>query len=363
MNNLVRFPAIQVTQPIGTFYIGVIDSADLIEISFADVRRIEDREMERVVGIQRPLAEERVKELQQYVNTVDATFPTSIILAVEAKHAEYDPESKTLSLARNDEVAKIIDGQHRIAGLQSYHGPPFQLNVTVFVDMDMEEQALVFATINLKQTKVSKSLAYDLTEYFKSRSPQKTAHEIAKLLNSKKGSPFFQKIKILGRADDQRETITQAAFVDRLLRYLSTDTMGDRDKLKRGGTLEPTPEDERKLIFRNLFIEDRDAEIARIVWNFFEAVSRRWPRAWNEVDRGRILNRTTGLEALMRFLRVAYVESRAEGVMVETDQFEDILRRIGLDDDDFSPSQFAPGGSGPAELYRSLLEQSGLTGV
>ena len=54
---------------------------------------------------------------------------------------------------RDANGAKILDGQHRIAGLKEYRGDRFELNVTVFVDMDLEELAMLFATINLKQTK------------------------------------------------------------------------------------------------------------------------------------------------------------------------------------------------------------------
>jgi DGQHR domain-containing protein len=165
MSDYISFRCVPVTQPIGTFYIGTIDSQDLVDISYADVRRIEDRDIEKYLGIQRPLVPQRVKELKVYVRSLDAAFPTSIIIAIPSLYAEFDEETNLMTIIRSAEVAKIIDGQHRIAGLEGYEGKPFQLNVTVFIDMDIEDQAMVFATINLKQTKVSKSLAYDLYEY------------------------------------------------------------------------------------------------------------------------------------------------------------------------------------------------------
>ena len=58
----ITFHCIKVTQPIGTFYIGAIDAHDLHEIAFADVRRIEDRDVEKYLGIQRELNSPRVKE-------------------------------------------------------------------------------------------------------------------------------------------------------------------------------------------------------------------------------------------------------------------------------------------------------------
>ena len=355
----VTMRAIPVEQPIGKFFVGVMDSEDLIAISYADVRTMV-RDIESFAGIQRPLSTSRVKELQQYVTTVDATFPTSIILAIPEKHARYDPQQGVLRITRDDSVAKIIDGQHRIDGLKGYDGDrPFQLNVTIFVEMEMEDQAMVFATINLKQTKVNKSLAYDLYEYATTPSPQRTCHNIAKLLNGKRDSPFEGKIKILGTASGQpAETITQAAFVDQLAEFLSWDMMDDRDRLKRGKRLLPADTERRKgkYIFRPLLMREEDAIIARILWNYFSAVRTRWPTAWDEKRAGNVLNRTTGFMALMRFLRPAYKSLVGEASpLVSTEDFERVFAGIPLTDNDFSPERFQPGGSGPKELYETML--------
>ena len=358
----ISIPCIELEQPIGKFYIGVIDSHDLVKISFADRRRIEkgERNIEIISGIQRPLAPKRIAELKKYVTSVDASFPTGIILAISAEDAEYDSKKRVMKIRNDGNVAKIIDGQHRIEGLNQNIDSTFQLNVTMFVDMDMEDQALLFATINLKQTPVGKSLAYDLYEFAETRSPQKTCHNIARLLNSRESSPFYKRIMILGTATGSpSETLTQAAFIDPLMCYItlnSISAMEDRDALKRGKKL---PEIEqgavrvRKLIFRNLFIQDRDAEIARVVWNYFTAVSQRWPEAWPLRKSGLILNRTTGYRALMRFLPLAYMTLGRETV-IPTAEFKAIFDKVKLDSEDFTPERFKPGTGGQAELYRKL---------
>ena len=56
----------------------------------------------------------------------------------------------------------------------------------------------------------------------------------------------------------------------------------------------------RKLIFRNMFIDDRDLDITQILFNYFDAVRRRWPEGWYSSDEGLILNWTNGFRALMR---------------------------------------------------------------
>lgn len=354
----IKIDCIEVTQPIGTFYIGSIISKDLVHISYADVRRIEERDVEVLSGIERPLSLKRVAELRKYVTNIDASFPTAIILSVSSEHATYDSRSHTMSIDNEENVAQIIDGQHRIDGLRGYSGPTFQLNVTIFVDMDLEDQALLFATINLKQTPVGKSLAYDLFEFAKTRSPQKTSHNIAKLLNSKEGSPFHRRIMILGVATGKpTETITQAAFIDRLIGYISQDPMADRDAIKRDQKL--TRVDSamirvRKLIFRNMFVDDKDAEIARVLWNYFSAVAARWPEAWQFKQAGLILNRTTGFRALMRFLPLAYLSLGGFDSIVSEDDFRSLFDKVKLADSDFNPEEFVPGTSGQAKLFHTL---------
>jgi DGQHR domain-containing protein len=358
----IVFRCLEVNQPIGTFYVGAIESTDLVRISYADVRRIELRDVEEYLGIERPLSPGRVAELKEYVKTVDATFPTNIILAIPSEKATYDRDRGTMTIANEEDVAKIIDGQHRIAGLEKYSGPNFQVDATIFIDMDIEDQAMVFATINLKQTKVSKSLAYDLYEYAASRSPQKTCHNIAKLLNNKDGSPFRNRIKILGLATGRpEETLTQATFVDRVMNYISKEPMKDRDDLKRKRKLRRAEgNDVYRLIFRNPFIDEQDAQIARIIWNYFSAVEKRWPEAWGIPKRGNVLNRTTGFGALMRFLRVAYLHLARPGGMVETSSFASLLQRVQLSDDSFTSERFLPGSTGEGELYRLLSAETGL---
>lgn len=353
----IEVKCIEVRQPIGTFYIGAIQAADLVKIAIADTRRPDGRDIERYIGTQRDLNPGRVAEIKKYVTTVDACFPTSVILAIASEDAQYDEDMGSLMINCDDKVAKIIDGQHRIAGLEEYDGPDFYVNVTVFLDMEIEDQAMVFATINLKQTKVSKSLAYDLYDFAQCRSPQKTCHNIAKLLNYRKGSPFLGRIKILGKATGQKmEVITQATFVDRLLRLLSRDPMTDKDMLKRGKKLSPIPADKTgDLIFRNMFIQEQDAEIAKCVWNYFSAVAEKWPSAWNTDERGMILSRTTGFGTLMRLLPTVTSWISAKEKVVGVTEYATYFDKLNIKDNAFTSDRFKPGSSGEAELYRTLL--------
>jgi DGQHR domain-containing protein len=360
-------------QPIGEFYVGTIDHKRLTDITWFDVRRIvREREVETYLGVQRPLNPARVDEIGQYVTTVDACFPTAVILSVPGACAVYDEERAVMTLSnflepepdtekiRYREIAKVLDGQHRIAGLKDYTGEAFDVNVSIFVDIDIAEQAYIFSTVNLAQTKVNKSLAYDLHDLAKARSPQKLCHNIAVALDAHEDSPFYRRIKRLGVATEGRfnETITQATFVESLLRYMSSNVIKDRDIYMRGGTPgRATADESRQFIFRNLMIDEKDLEIIDIIWNYFDAVRTTWPTAWDSTGRGNILNKTNGFKALMRFLRYAYLWVCSPGHVPTKNQFLEIFARVTLKDADFNVDNFKPGSSGESELFARFIKE------
>lgn len=380
--NLVEDPrsftisVLRMTQPIGEFFVGVISSKRLCEITEFDVRRIfREREFETYLGIQRPLNPRRVKEIQQYVTTIDACFPTAVILSVRRESATYDDANKALTLsnymdAENPEknilyrqIARVIDGQHRIEGLKNYSGPEFELNVCIFVDIDVAQEGYIFSTVNLAQTKVNKSLVYDLFELARAKSPQKLCHNVAVALDQNEKSPFHKRIKRLGVATEGRfnEMLTQATFVEALLAYISTNPANDRDLYIRGKTpAKAGAEESKSLIFRNMMIENRDLEIVDVIWNYFDAARAKWPEAWKATGRGSVLNKTNGFRALMRFLCIAYLHLVGPGEVPPREAFKKIFDRIQMTDDEFNTDNFKPGTSGEVALYNAFKTKSGL---
>ena len=372
----ITVPCILAQQPIGPMFVAVIGHPELEFISYADVRRLElgidNREVEDYIGIQRQLNTGREKDIGKYVNLVDATFPNSIIFAISSRDAVFDEEKNVLHIRYLDSVAKVLDGQHRIAGLRHFERPAeqFQVIVTIYIDMELEDQALVFATINKEQKNVSNSLVADLFAFAKSRSPQKTAHNIARALNSKVGSPFYKKIKILGTAvNKDLETITQDTFVKSLLKYITSDAQGDRNFYKinkdNNASLPKVSGNELKRLFlRNMFISDeKDINIAQLIWNYFYAVENKWPNAWNSGSDTNLLNKSTGFTALMRFFKDAYLSFNRIGEVISKDEFVALFDNITIRETDFTKEIYIPGSSGQGQLYRDLLQQSGLESI
>jgi len=385
---VLSMPVIEVRQRVGTFYIASVPAADLVRIAYADVRRLasEQRDVERYLGIQRPVNSSRIKQIRDYLQSPDASFPTAVILAVDEHCAEYDPANHVLSLfpfnpteEQREEgleaipvskIAKVLDGQHRLAGFLDEdenwtfdfdEGEIFDLNVSIFVGADISEQAEIFATVNLAQTKVNRSLVYDLQELAKTRSPFRTCHNVAVALDDLENGPLFRRIKRLGVQTPGRtgETITQASFVEALVRFISLTPMRDRNVLLDGGRLKrATDEELQKTPFRNLFIDEKDLEIAEIVNNYFCAVRDKWPESWSAVStQGNLLPKTNAFMALMRYLReVVYMEAcgGVAGCIPTVDQFKPFFAHVGLADQDFTQRHFVPGSGGQAMFYKVL---------
>jgi DGQHR domain-containing protein len=381
----VVIAAIRIRQPIGDIYVGSIPSKTLVEITDFDIRTlVQERGIDSYLGIQRELSRKRVDQIQQYVRGPDATFPTAVVLAIPERCVSIETPCDddrfvrmTLSnypaVEESEEepilyrhIARVIDGQHRIKGLEGYPKDDFEVNVSIFVDADVADQAAIFSTVNLAQTKVNRSLAYDLFDLIEGRSPEKTCHSVVVALESTTGSPLYRKIKRLGKATPGRytETLSQATVVGGLLQYISRDqkqVLEDRQIGQRGGAFPPAlPKDADRLVLRPFFIEGRDVDLTNLIWNYFEAVQARWPIAWHANATGYMLNRTNGFNALMRFFRSAYRYLSAPGQLVSSEDFLKIFERIKLADDDFNPQRFVPGSTGASDLAKELSAHSGI---
>jgi DGQHR domain-containing protein len=345
----------------------------LLEICQFDFRQIkENNGIKEFMGIQRKLRDDRVKEIRTYIGTDDASFPTSIVISVDERCASFagegdgqrlllqpyqDPEDPEIVIPFRG-LAKIIDGQHR---LKAFEGTAFnwQLSVNIFIGIEEGTQAMIFSKVNLAQTKVNKSIVYDLFSLDRDRSPEKTSHEIVVNLNTIPDSPFFQKVKRLGSATDGvfGETLSQATVVKGILPYITKDPLTDRDIGRRIGVWpDRGQEDFEKRIFYPFFQRREDHKILAILINFFSAISEQWPDAWAFTGKGAVLSKTNGFNGAIRFLRDAYHHLTNKPTVPSKEDFAGLLAGSPLQDADFNVERFPAGSSGAAALYRELAK-------
>lgn len=363
----------RVTQPIGVFYVGVMSASVLRRNARPETRKVLDAD-ETTAGIQRAISDERVREIRQYLHTADASFPNSIILSLDPQRLIEGPDrievqGKDVGLVRlvisqNQDTFSVIDGQHRLKGFDDESANEFQLIVAIFIGLDEEDKAYLFSTINSKQTKVNKSLVYDLFDVAERRSPQRSAHDIAKLLNSDPKSPFYRRIKLLGtnpKFENEvlyRASLSQGTFVERLLALITKDAAIDRDVIRRGGVLDPAPKDS-KLVFRPMWIEDRDQVMLKVLMNYFSAVAEAFHREWNDGDCP--LARTIGFGALMSLLSDLVPEGLRQGDL-SGKFFASEVGKMRRGYDAGGPrltfENFPAAGNGETKLLRQLREWS-----
>ena len=353
----IVFPYIEIEQPIGTFYMSTINAEVLAQI--VSIQRRNEKNKYYLFGnnslpkdeegVQRKQSKERVESISKYCQDPDATFPTPIIISIY-RDKEYDT------------IGDVIDGQHRLLGImKSKRAVDFNLPVVLMFNLTMEEKAYVFSIINSTQTKVSMSLIYDLFDLSKTRSFQKTAHEIARSLNKMNNSPFFNRLKMLGKKDDNQyyATLSQGTFVTQLLSLMTKDPNGERSAMKRN---KPLPKDEH-LPLRQYFLEGKDDIILKIILNYFSALKVIFLEEWKNPDRN-ILWKTTGfggvIKAFPKIYKYGIVENDLSQSFFEK-IFTSFKEYMQVNNKDFTSKFYSGGGEQlQGKLCQDILRANNL---
>jgi len=331
----LKLPAIKVSQPLGEFFSVAIDAATLRQITFIDPTRIKEADRQsffyNLLGAQRPSSLPRARQIAKYIDTVEAAFPNSIILAanyINYGELQEDPEKRwrveatgdryTLVVPSLDKMASVIDGQHRMLGFD-YCDPArrsMELLCSVYIDLPQAYQAYLFATININQRKVDKSLAYEQFGYNLDKeqkdswSPDKFAVFMTRHINLDPNSPFFRHIKITPIDSDEifkewgtEWQISTAAVVEGIIRLISESPKTDRDTLHK---LPLTFRSRSRLPldsapFRKYYMENRDDEFRTLVDSYFKVVSK---LMWSHATENSYIRKTIGIQGLFDVLRL-----------------------------------------------------------
>ncbi|MFA6355567.1 MAG: DGQHR domain-containing protein [Candidatus Omnitrophota bacterium] len=314
--NFIEIPVIKVSQSSWNMYVGVMRAKDLYSIAEVDRIRLEGLKIPKYAGYQRALAEDRVDSIRDYLSTPNSTFPNAIIVSIDSEYIEnWDDIEQTkcsiLKLVNEKGAARIIDGQHRSAALDAAE-ENFNVIVTVFIDLDIFKCAQIFSKINSTQKTVNPSIAFQLFGYSNFRSPQKTAHDIAEILNTTEGSPFYKKLLMLGTKDEWSQgRLSQSTFCKHLMDLYTKNWEEDENRLLRSEKLEIYP----NYPLRELFVYEKDKEIMKIIWKYFYNIAKTWETQWNDKTGRSILIKTTGYAAFIAVLKKWLLSSRKEEIL------------------------------------------------
>jgi DGQHR domain-containing protein len=292
---------LKVEQPIGTFYLTSMDAATLASIATIERRN------ENPDAVQREQSSSRIKEISKYCGEADATFPTPIIIAVN-ENADVRIDEDYIIYNEDETLGEVIDGQHRLEGLKaSNYLNKFQMPVVLMFNLYPSQKAYVFSIINSKQTRVNMSLIYDLFALSDKRSPYKTCHETARALNKDIESPFYNRLKMLGKKEENQDlaSLSQGTFIKYLLELITKNADEDTRKLKNTEVLEPN----KNLVFRQYFIDEQDTVIYKIILNLFNGLKDVFKEEWENPNQF-IISKPIGFGSVIK----AYPSIHASGV-------------------------------------------------
>jgi DGQHR domain-containing protein len=341
-------------QPIGQFAISVMPIKDILNIAVIERREFDQVSLDSKGGPQREASISRINEISKYAETADATFPTPILLALPED--SYKIDDNYIELDDYTTKASVVDGQHRLLGIaKSKFANEFSIPVVFILDATDEQKALIFAIINGKQTRVSASVIYDLFNVVEGRNPFKTAHEIARALNQDENSPFYRRLKMLGKkVKESNEVLSQGTFVTQLVKLISSNPADDFNKARSGQTPLARPNS----IFNSYFLENKDEFILKILTNIFKAAKDVFPEEW-ENSNSFILAKTTGYTAIIKTLPILFKEGQSQKDL-SFEYFQKIFLRFkeSLEKDGIklNSDNFPPNSIGENKLKDKILE-------
>lgn len=372
----MEIKAIKVIQPLGEFYIAKIKASDLLKISTSSVARY-DKDG-NLKGNQRPLNEQRLKAIANFIMSDEMSFPTSILIA-----ANIDNDGKIIediehrwnvnpteyqdvyTLVVPEQISSlIIDGQHRLNAFNyaDENCKDIELVCSIFFDLPNPYQAYLFATINGNQKRVDKSLALELFGYDVDNeprdtwSPEKLSVFLTRKLNFSKNSPLYQRIKLAPLFSELEEIVDKnkwllstAAMVEGIMSLISTNPQKDRDMLAMkkntiwGDKTRNVLDNNGKPILRSLYINSEDEKIYKIIENFFCSVK---SILWDNATSGSVIVKTIGISVLFDVLKTIL---ERDYIQESYDSYIDKIRDVN-----FSSHYFALSGGGKTKLRRIL---------
>lgn len=304
--------AIEVRQPLGSFFVASIKARDLLRLTYSIPASVGSGGLS-VEGTQRIADPKRLKEISNYISTSDSCFPNSIIIGanytqdgefVGSEPYAWTLENGKLIVPTDRKLGSIIDGQHRLFGFENCldKDRDYELLCAIYLDLPVPYHAYIFSTINFNQKKVDRSLAYNLFGFDIGSSsedtwvPETVAVSISRQINVEKG-PFFGRVSLGLQGVEQVGDwkVSMATIVDGILKLISKNPKNDRHKLlsitEKRRFRKELGDDGSPL--RILYLEGFDTAIKEIVQNYFSVLEE---SLWSRREQFPYVVKTVGIQ-------------------------------------------------------------------
>lgn len=341
------------------------------------------REIPEELGAERELSGERVRRIKDFLNGREyALFPNTVIVTCDLMNDVVDisEEIGIADLVKSGNAALpifkktpspilyipyekasllVVDGQHRLKGLSKADDDvrkDYEVLVAFILGFDRSVTASLFYTINYEQKPVNRSLLYHLMSEFSTELDRITfMHEVVKILNETEGSPFYARVKMLGRIEEgtpdemrERMTISQAFLIEYLERTISATAM-------RGNLYPP--------IFLHYYVHaSKRIQIMRFIFRYFQAISRLKREEWGNPRESVICNAMT-IGAFIKVMHFVFVKMFVEDFGLDPDKIdgvtvESLMEKLdGLQEMSFSKKTYGGVSSAGAlnQIMRDIL--------
>lgn len=198
----VRYPALKIQQGDKTIYTFKANGKHVLD--FASISRIKRMEDGTLEGYQRITVSKHVEEISNYLDSDNAILTNSIVICFDS-NVTFSPVDEAngfgyLNIPVSEEKnGWIVDGQQRVTALSKITKENFEVVINAFITNDAHEQKEQFILVNNTKP-LPKSLIYELipdvaVEVPKSLAEKRIPMLLIQELNSRKDSPFYQKIK------------------------------------------------------------------------------------------------------------------------------------------------------------------------
>lgn len=386
-----KYKVLEIHQPLATFYVFRISAFELLQIVESEPYYLSlEGDTFRNEGIQRRFDEGRGREISKFLKSSESALPNSIIIAGNTKTLPEDQQWRIVSqnLGSCEENfleipelivnGTVIDGQHRLFSFKHLNvdeQKKYELLCTLYLDLPNPYQAYIFATINMNQRKVDKSLAYELYGYDLNDdeadkwSPEKLAVFLTRKLNVDDKSIFKGHILLAANSDEILEKISginsnewqisTAAIVEGILTLITNNAKRDRDELQIKFESERSRgilnEVKSNAPLRRYYIENNDLLIYTILLNFFKA-------SYNTLFQSNpIFFKTVGIQVQFNILKkILQKIEKDKDISIEYFKYQISTFFSKTKDINFNSSFFQLSGIGKTRLKNILLIAMGL---
>ena len=355
----MKFKYLSIKQKSYEFYVTVIPASFLQKICSTNISDLENSND----IYQRSLNKYRVEQIKHFVARERGILPPAVILNSKQDiifNGEY------IEINDTSDQFFIIDGQHRIFGVNAIDELNYDLCVIIFNNIDKNFQSELFLSINNEQKRVSPLVRFRIKASDQTQTPEKVVKNIALYLNNDISSPFYKLIRIT----DEKQSIydymlTINTFSDLLVSYIydPRDYFEIKDLLLEkkcvnsiDGNLDKYNAKYGDKILWNFYSSDNWQVILKILLNYFEAIKKYFPVSWG--NRKFITTKTTGFNAFMLLFKDVFYCCRKNNNNFSYEYMCDLIGPLSQLDKQMTFENYGTGKAGTYRLYVDFINLS-----